>query len=260
METTNNDQTRIRDYLLGNLSGEEQQKIEERLMVEDDLFEELEISKEELVEEYRAGELSGNEKRWFETHYLASPEGTQSYTFTVALKCLKRPAPQPHTPPQPQPKALSWFERLTLAISQPRWAVTTVSAVLVAAIGLWLIYPQIYDSRQTTLAVTLETSAISRGPSEPKFHRIKVTSDVRDVKIDLMIPDSVARSENYRVEFDNRSGTRKTLNLSNVDTRSVSVVIPSDELAPGLYALKLTGIKADGTEQQIGDYFFEVTN
>jgi hypothetical protein len=75
-----------------------------------------------------------------------------------------------------------------------------------------------------------------------------------------MLPDSVARSENYRVELDNRSGTNKTLELSTIDTHSVSVIIPSGELPPGLYALKLTAIKADSAEQQIGDYFFEVTN
>ena len=58
MALNDQDQARIRDYLLGHLSDEEQEKIETRLMTEDDLFEELEISKTELVEEYRAGELA----------------------------------------------------------------------------------------------------------------------------------------------------------------------------------------------------------
>ena len=252
MALINNDQARIRDYLLGHLSGEEQQKIEERLMVEDDLFEEFEVSKGELIEEYRAGELSGKDNQWFESHYLASPEGKQSYTFAVALNCLKRPAPQP--------QHLNWSERLVSIFKQPRWAFATVTTVLVAAIAFGVIYPRFYDSRQRTLAVTLETSAISRGPSDPKFRRIQVTPDVLDVKMDLMLPDSVARSENYRVELDNRSGTTKTLKVSTIDTRSVSVIIPSGELPPGLYALKLTAINAGGAEQRIGDYFFEVTN
>jgi hypothetical protein len=51
MVLNNNDQARIRDYLLGRLSDEEEEKIEERLMVEDELFEELEISKGEILEE-----------------------------------------------------------------------------------------------------------------------------------------------------------------------------------------------------------------
>ena len=50
MALTNHDQAKIRQYLLGHLSDEEQQEIEGRLMTEDDLFEELEISKGELIE------------------------------------------------------------------------------------------------------------------------------------------------------------------------------------------------------------------
>ena len=95
MALTNHDQAKIRQYLLGHLSDEEQQKLEERLILEDDLFEELEISKGELVEEYCAGELPEKEHHWFALHYLASPEGRQRHTFTVALNCLKRPVPAP---------------------------------------------------------------------------------------------------------------------------------------------------------------------
>ena len=225
-------------------------------MVEDDLFQEFEISKGELVEEYRAGELSGKENQWFETHYLASQEGMKTYTFTVALNCIKRPAP-PLQPPQPQ--SLNWFERLKF-FTQPRWAVATVSAVLVAAITLGVFLPQFYRSGQRTLAVSLETSASNRAPSEPKYRRIQLTPDVGEVKIDLMLPQSLAAGPNYRVVFDNRSGSTKTLNVSANDARSVSVVIPAAELPPGLYALTLSTINADGAEQRIGGYFFEVTN
>ena len=258
MALSSNDQARIRDYLLGHLSGEEQQRIEERLMVEDDLFEELEISKSELVEEYSAGELSGHEHRWFESHYLASSEGKKTYTFTVALNCLKRPTPPPE--PQLHPQPLNRFERLKSFFTQQRWAVATVSAVLVAAITLGVFVPLSYRSGHSTLAVSLETSASNRAPSEPKYRRIQLTPDVGEVKIDLILPESLPPSPNYRVVFDNRSGSTKTLNVSANDARSVSVVIPAAELPPGLYALTLSTINADGAEQRIGGYLFEVTN
>src|SRR5215217_1053773 len=95
MALSNHDQARIRQYLLGHLSDEEQQRLEERLMTEDDLFEELEISKGELIEEYCARELTQGEHQWFERHYLASAEGKQRYTFALALNCLKPPIPEP---------------------------------------------------------------------------------------------------------------------------------------------------------------------
>src|SRR5215470_11632993 len=105
MALNNNDQTRIRDYLLGKLSEDEQQKIEERLMVEDDLFQELEVSKDELVEEYYANELSRDENQWFERNFLASPEGKQRYALTTALGQLGA-----STLPTARPQ--TFFERL----------------------------------------------------------------------------------------------------------------------------------------------------
>jgi hypothetical protein len=250
MSLNNNDQARVRDYLLGHLSPAEQQQIEERLMVEDDLFQELEISKSELIEEYRAGELSEDENRWFESHYLASSEGAQSYTFAVALSCLK------HSAVQPQP--LTWSERLLSIFKQPRWAFGAVATVLVAVMVGVLLFN---GSRQTnTLAVTLAASANSRSASDDKFHQVHVKPDVGELNFSLKLPDSVAPSTSYRLELDDRSGRTKTLKLSTSDSHSVSVIIPRAELPPGLYALKLFGIAADGTDQRIGDYYFQVTN
>ena len=81
----NNDQITIREYLLGKLSEDEQQKIEERLMTENDLFQEFEISKGELVEEYLANELSGEEHEWFEGHFL-SARGDRVWTSRESIK------------------------------------------------------------------------------------------------------------------------------------------------------------------------------
>jgi len=93
MALNNHDQARIREYLLGRLSDEEEEKIEERLMVDDDLFEELEISKGELLEEYSAGELSETDRTSLEERYLASPEGRKRYTFSRTLERSRKRVP-----------------------------------------------------------------------------------------------------------------------------------------------------------------------
>jgi hypothetical protein len=88
MALSAHDQGRIREYLLGHLSREEQEHLEERLIVDNDLFEELEISEGELIEEYRAGELAEKERQWFESNYLASLEGRLQYILAVAINYL----------------------------------------------------------------------------------------------------------------------------------------------------------------------------
>src|SRR5687768_11371833 len=108
MALSNNDLGKIRDYLLGRLSEEEQERIEERLMVEDDFFEELEISKGELIEEYHAGELSPDEHEWLQRHYLATHEGKQRHTFALALDSIERPV----TLPAPKPTLLDRLRSL----------------------------------------------------------------------------------------------------------------------------------------------------
>ena len=112
MALNNQDQAQIRQYLLGKLSEAEQEKIEERLMVEDELLDEFEASKDELVEEYCAGDLEHAERDWFESHYLASAEGRQRQAFALTMDYyMKRhasnPAPRTVTPP-PSP---TFFER-----------------------------------------------------------------------------------------------------------------------------------------------------
>src|SRR5215212_1890197 len=164
MALTNHDQTRIREYLLGHLSDEEQQKIEERLMVEDELFQELEISKGELIEDYCAGELTEKEHNWFEQHYLSSPEGRQRHTFTVALNCLKRPVPVL------QPVTL--FEQLRSFFQ--RWAVpiaATAALVVAIAVGWQLSRPKLNTS-PTSYAFTLNSTVGQRSPGDARYHRV----------------------------------------------------------------------------------------
>ena len=251
MALINHDQAKIRQYLLGRLSDEEQQKIEERLMVEDALFEELEITKGELIEEYCSGELNQNEREWFEGHYLASPEGKQRHTFTLALNCLKRPIPAP--------KRLTWFERLGIFFKARPWVVATATAAaLLLVIAGAFIPSQFFNTEpQRSLAITLSSGAISRSLTDGQHRKIQPPPDVKQLNIALLLPESAPPATSYRVELDNRREI-KALKPITQDTSSVSVVIPTAELPPAFYSLRLFAIKADNQEHQLGDYFFEI--
>jgi hypothetical protein len=69
-------ETVIRKYMLGELTELEQQRYEEKLLAEDEMFrraEELaEVVQDELVEDYLAGELSTDQRRAFERCQLSS--------------------------------------------------------------------------------------------------------------------------------------------------------------------------------------------
>ncbi len=60
------------------------------------------------------------------------------------------------------------------------------------------------------------------------------------------------------MELENREGEGKTASVEGQDGRAVSVLIPAAQLARGRYVLKLYAVGADGAEQRVGSYFFNV--
>ena len=70
-----------RKYLLGQLSDDQQSNFEQRLLSEDELSQEFDVTTEELVEDYLDRRLTQQESEWFEQNFLASPEGKRSQRF-----------------------------------------------------------------------------------------------------------------------------------------------------------------------------------
>ena len=250
MALNDHDQARIRDYLLGHLSDEEQGEIEERLMTEDDLFDELEISKSELIEEYCAGELSHNDHQWFEQHYLASTDGKQTHAVAIALNAVKCPIPAPQ-------KKTTWFERFQDFLKVHRWAMAaaTTAAVLIIVAGIFILRPK----PSASYAFTLNSTLSRRSAGDVRYHKVPLNPEIGELRITLQLPQGVTRGTDYRVELDDR-GETKSLKAASHDANSVVVVIPAASVRKGLYALRLYALKPDGTEELVpGEYLFELT-
>jgi len=242
------DLSNIREYLLGKLTDEVQQATEERLMVDDELFQELEISKGELIEEYSAGELGLREHEWFGSHFLASHEGNERRLFTAALHTLARQ----NSTPEP----IGPFDRLRAFFTQRTQLLrlATVGVIITVATGLWVIS----TTPRNSLAVTLTNSTVKRATNEAQYQTITLKPDVGELKISLTLPESAKHAAQYRAELDDRYQT-KSLTASGFDGNSVLVIIPARQVPDGLYVLTLYAMKSDGNEQAVpGQYFFEV--
>lgn len=253
MALNTNDQARIREYLLGRLSDEEQEKIEERLMVDDELFEELEISKDELIEEYSAGELSQAEHEWFERNYLASPEGRQRYTFSRALGCLDQ-RQQRHIAPAPQP--VSFFAQLRAFFNWRRWALAAASAAMLLTIATTTFFLR---RQPVFVSFDLTSNVANRSPGARQYHRITLTPDIDEVRFTLQLPQSDTPRTAYVVELDNQTDFTTFTPLEQ-NQNTVLVTIPANKLSPGLYALNLQKRLPDGTlQREPWAYYIEIT-
>lgn len=77
----------LRKYLLGSLMLQiENEKIEEQLMLNEKYFKEFSLQEEELIQEYVDDELTPDERKAFEEHFLISEERHKKVRFARALR------------------------------------------------------------------------------------------------------------------------------------------------------------------------------
>ena len=117
-------------YLLGELTEEEQARVEERLFRDDIFFEQLQALKEELVDDYVQGELSAHEREQFEKRFLASPQWREQVQFSKALAVALTGSETPSTV-EAAARSASWPQ--VWSSSDPCPAQTVVCAWVGAA-------------------------------------------------------------------------------------------------------------------------------
>ena len=76
---------RLTRYLLGAVSETERENIEAEYLTDVDVFEQILIAEDDLVDAYARGELSDQERRQFEKNFLTSARGRERIHFSQAL-------------------------------------------------------------------------------------------------------------------------------------------------------------------------------
>jgi len=250
-----------RRYLLGTLSEDARQRVEERLLTEEDFLEELTLAEEELIDDYVGERLSDAERTSFEQYFLSNEERRRQLRFARALS---RHASAEHTgersrAPEAAPlRRTAWGERLGALWGGRTWAfraALALSAVAVVVAGLWVARPK--APPQTFAALTLFAAVGDRaGGVRPPRVRLPLGADA--LRLTLTLAEGAPPAAAYRVELLGDGGRTERLEAEGRDGRSVTVVIPEARLARGQYALRLSGVGADGTERRLGSYLFEV--
>lgn len=86
MAQENQDGGLIRRYLLGRLQEDELEQLEQRLMVDGELFDQVGLAEDEMVDAYVNGELPQSERGEFEASFLSTTEGRQQVAYAKALR------------------------------------------------------------------------------------------------------------------------------------------------------------------------------
>ena len=142
----NNEDVLVR-YLLGELSDEEQTRIEQLFFTEDQYFEQLLAVENELRYDYAQGKLSGSRRREFEKRFLVTPDDrAQTSRAETLLKRLANTASTALSGPGAEPVAvpetiigrLRSLFALTGTTKTLRLSLAAASLVAVLGAG-WLI-------------------------------------------------------------------------------------------------------------------------
>ncbi|MFL6229463.1 MAG: hypothetical protein ACJ741_11865 [Pyrinomonadaceae bacterium] len=109
---------KIEDYLLGKLTTDEQEQMEERFLLDSNFFEQAMIIEYELIDAYVDGSLS--EKESFVGHFLSTPQQRRKLRTAMALrKYISELDHEELSKEANYEKPKSWLRRLLIELRIP---------------------------------------------------------------------------------------------------------------------------------------------
>ena len=137
---------KLRQYLLGMVSEEQQNEIEERYFTDDEYFEKMLTAEDELVEAYVGDELSRKERKRFDEYLLPNPKWQQKVANIRALKHVVN-----EEKVKASPEKISIFEKLVdwgKNFLDSLFEQKMVIGLSYAAILVLIIFSSVWISRQ----------------------------------------------------------------------------------------------------------------
>jgi len=268
----NVDRDDMKKYLLGTLDADRKSQLEERILSEPDVYEELLLTEEELIDQYVAGGLSGVEQQQFETNFLTTSERQQHLQFARHLKryvnshavlvALEEPSSVAHEYEVPAATGRSFFPGARLT-RRPMLGVSV--AVVAFAVILFLCWhvrkgaEHVPNTSGSVAAVVPLTPGSTRS-SGATVTRVQVPPKGSDVKLELEIADT--SYHHYQSELLRENNSLKTIGDLKVEAKGeqhvVPLTIPGELLSPGDYQVRLSGVLDSGADEFIDNYSFRV--
>jgi hypothetical protein len=248
------DKQEIRSYLLGDLDDDRKTQLEERILSAPEIYEELLLVEEELIDQYVVGSLSELERHQFETHFLITAERQKNLRFGQLLKRYVNSQPFFE---KGAPAKKSFNLALLPATGRPVMVFGIAGVVLLGvALLCWLGYSRKPSrlAQQRVEPVVVVTLAPAAAP------RVNVPPKGYDLKLELELANPNFHNYNSELFKENKSvQTRGELRMeSKGEQYIVPLTILGEMLSPGDYEVKLSGVSESGANEFIEKYSFRV--
>ena len=174
------DENLLRSFLLGELSEDAHNGLEQTALADADLLAHLQTVENDLVDEYARGELTRNEKQNFERMFLNSAERKQKIEFARAFAELERnktvlTETEKLTPKsEPESKRKVFWQIFFPTSFKPQLVFAAIT--LLALLGGWLIF---FDSgkRKTEIAEQKNANAALPPDHQATDNRNQITNN-----------------------------------------------------------------------------------
>ena len=254
----------VRLWLLGLLSQEQGESLEQHLISDAEAFDEIPIAEEELIDEYLSGELSEPESVAFESYFMNSSERRQQFRVAKAWRSyVAREDPfGRHTAPETENLPAFVKQQPSFLASLNAWKIPLAAALsLVVIVAVLISFRSSPTVGGPSLAVFLEPAVQTREGGT--LQQINVPANIQTIELHAKL--SKAPSQNYRaVLFDAGGNTiltndNPTIDRSGSEIDVVVVPVPAARLTRGQYRLQLNISHPDGPPESAASYRFLVS-
>lgn len=247
------DDNLLRRYLLDQLSEDEKEQVERRLLADDGLFEAAEAVEGDLLHAYVRGELTAAERQSIDRRLAASPRGKARLELARGMSqwADSQPLPAPRTAGKDGGGQVTPFRRRTI---QPfAGFALAASLLLAAALGVWTTLRQAPQVQATVAEIEFSTQELHpRGPGgDTKTAALSPAEPLRIKFPDLQQEDFPAFE--VVVRRDGEEVARK-----RIESGHTSVEVPGEKLPEGRYGLEVRGLPADGEPRPVILSEFEI--
>ncbi len=267
----------LREFLLGKVAGEEQERIENLFLTDSQTRERVLAIEQELIDDYLEDDLTEEEKEMFLSRYAQTDEQrrklriTKSITDWAAAESL---APQVVAP------TVSMWSRLHARLRlKPLWVVPIAVTILIVIV-LAIVWLNSQRERRQHLAIEQELAQLNSParlrevPQDMSSYELKsfthrnaerqpeLKPEAHIRIVELRLPwVQKERYSSYQAEVRRGDGTPFTIrNLSaqNELGNFIRLRLPTHMLSRGSYRIQMSGIADDGTPGLTQEYNFVV--
>lgn len=266
---TEADKNQIKQYLLGSLAEADEEQVELRLMSDRAFSEEFDIVVDEIATLYVSRYFTGDEKTQVEQYFLRSPDRRIKVQFIcemlrqfgddgvqqAAVVPVKIPSLEVAPAVATGRQSGLWQTVSSFWTVHPRAFLPAVSLAVLLIVGglcFWLLS---FKSNPTYMFLELAMSSSERSVGTQTL-RINLDRKVDELRIKLKLPTPTAPQ--YRASLRGEQLAPTQLTIEAQDAESITVLVPTDQLSRGSYAIELTEINHGRETPLRGAYEFTV--